>query len=113
MATRTVYYRHSPRGFANEIDIYAVPHDIAPSWLANRERDPKSDYAETAYYQISRREAARLIASGDARLMLPSNVCRDYGEPILSAHLVAAARSLLTSEWTQTAGERIDAMETV
>ena len=57
------YFFHSPRGFANEADIYAVPADQADDWAAwfIAAHRPSSDYAATALEPITRKQAERLL----------------------------------------------------
>lgn len=63
MMQRTSYFFHSPRGFSNEADVYAVESDKAEMWRAAFEQrlGSKADYAETAVESITRQRAAELI----------------------------------------------------
>jgi hypothetical protein len=60
---KTSYYFHSPRGFANEADVYAVPTEIAEQWLETFEASLGSSalYAATAVEPITRKRAETLI----------------------------------------------------
>jgi hypothetical protein len=60
---KTTYYFHSPRGFANEADVYAVPAEIAEQWLETIEARLGSSalYAATAVEHITRKRAEELI----------------------------------------------------
>ena len=68
------YFAHSPRGFDNEIDIYAVPAEIAEQWLETFEARLGSSalYAATAVTPISRKQAARLIRQDGVGLHINS-----------------------------------------
>jgi hypothetical protein len=59
----TKYFFHSPRGFSNEADVYAVPAEIAEQWLETFEArlGSSADYAATAVEPITRRVAETLI----------------------------------------------------
>lgn len=61
--TTTRYFFHSPRGFVNEADVYAVPAEIAEQWLETFEArlGSSADYAATAVTPITRKAAERLI----------------------------------------------------
>lgn len=63
MTQQTRYFFHSPRGFANEADVYAVPAEQAEMWLAAFEQHLGSaaDYAATAVEPITRRRAEELV----------------------------------------------------
>lgn len=59
----TKYFYHSPRGFSNEADVYAVPAEIAEQWLETFEArlGNSAFYAATAVIPVTRVAAERLI----------------------------------------------------
>lgn len=69
------YFYHSPRGFANEAEVYAVPAEIAEQWLETLEArlGPKADYAATAVVPITRKTAERLIRQNGVGLQIDSD----------------------------------------
>jgi hypothetical protein len=72
---KTAYYFHSPRGFSNEADVYAVPAEIAEQWLETFEArlGSSADYAATAVVSISRQDAERLIRRDGVGLQINSH----------------------------------------
>lgn len=99
MTTR--YFSHAPRGFVNEVNVYAVPSELAERWLDTFEArlGSKADYAETAVVPITRRQAERLIRRDGVGLVIrPSDydhhTCREdrlLPLSVASARLVATA----------------------
>lgn len=72
---KTAYFFHSPRGFSNEADVYAVPAEIAEQWLETFEARLGSSalYAATAVVPITRARAAQLIRRDGVGLAIDSD----------------------------------------
>lgn len=67
MATK--YFSHSPRGFANEVTIYAVDGDKATEWAEwFNAAHQQTAYAATALNPITRRQAERMLRRDGALL---------------------------------------------
>ena len=73
--TLTRYFYHSPRGFSNEADVYAVPTEIAEQWLETFEArlGSSTEYAATAITPITRKDAERLIRRDGVGLQINSD----------------------------------------
>lgn len=100
---KTKYFYNSPRGFANEADVYAVPAEVADDWEEwFCSRDPQTLYAATALVRVSRKEAERLIRQPGVGLLIDE---RDYNwedcrtDRLTPASLKSARRTALA--WRQ------------
>lgn len=56
------YYSHSPRGFSNEINVYAVADEIAADWADEFERG-LDDHSADRFDEIDAKQAHRLRTS--------------------------------------------------
>jgi len=76
---RTRYYSHSPRGFDNELDIYAVPSELVDRF----------EVVQPNATRISRKAALALSRRDDCRLV--GEV--DYGPGETDADMISWARA--------------------
>jgi hypothetical protein len=96
------YFFHSPRGFANEADVYAVDEDRAVDWLAWFNTTQTDAYHEA--YQITRKQAEKLIRRDGIGLAIDpdsqdSEFCRpDRLTPISLASATLNAIAMM-NEW--------------
>lgn len=89
---KTTYIAHSPRGFSNEVNIFAVATAEADDWLAWFNDNIGDAYHEA--YVITRCDALKRLRREGVSLAgsFAARYDREPGESPLSARLVADAR---------------------